>query len=153
MQQKQIKTEVAQLIQHNHSFKNITLIKIKTAELAVNKGIFENQELSEINYKGKLFDIVYQKKVGSLVYLYCVNDKKEEQLIAELNKQINQNGNAKSTNKTAKDFRKNIVKDYFHSPIEISFYTSSVLPSNHTVFYSLSSISMEILAPPPKVFC
>ena len=62
---------------------------------------------NELIYKGELYDIIRTKTENNITNLYCLKDKAEEKLFADLQKELNKNSdnNLPQNNKS-----KNLVK-------------------------------------------
>ena len=138
------KTEIENSILNTHQ-KNIEVIEVKK-----NSFSYVNEE--EINYHGKLYDIIRKEVKGDSVYFYCVNDKKEEHLFANLYKHIkNHLGDSGSLpDKSGKKSKTEMVKDYFPHDYSVNIHLSSnaFLYVRPVLAYQL--FFKEITPPPPQ---
>ncbi len=71
--------------------KLIELIILKKDEVLSHKLNYLKIHSLEFRLNGKLYDIVREVDKDSLIYLYCINDKKEEQLEKEFGKKTEDN--------------------------------------------------------------
>jgi hypothetical protein len=74
-----IRQEIKAMVDSNRSHRQITLLRIINPE---HNQDFIRIESREIRYKGKLYDIIREKKEGDCHLFYCFHDVKEELLIA-----------------------------------------------------------------------
>jgi hypothetical protein len=129
------------------SSNNLETLQIKKSEL--NNVIFSDNEMS---YQGEIYDVKKISSNGDYILVQCLHDKKEETLFADLDKQIQNNLDAKSssTDHQGKSGQKNIVKDYFFSVDGISFYNAS----HHAIFKAVDPLIHSFVAslstPPPR---
>lgn len=107
------------------------------------------EDANEFSYKGKMYDVIYEKRTGNMLYIACINDKKEEGLLKELsNIQLNQN------NKPLKNgFVIQFVFGFFF--FEEKQEQNMALRSQSNEHYSkydhsLSSFAKDITTPPPR---
>ena len=106
------------------------------------------KEEKEFVLDGELYDVAKIKKERGRTLLYCINDKKEKQLLQDYSKAL------KSTTHPGKSGKNNInfqMPDFLYAAIEKNGAFSLV--SNKKIFdfnTALSSSDKEINTPPPK---
>jgi hypothetical protein len=111
------------------------------------------QRNREFIYRGDRYDIVFSRKEGSIIHYYCINDREEESLFANLNELVGnklKNDCQSNKNLTVKLIRAlttlYILNDSLTS---ITAYHRKL--SHFTGFtFSLSSPFYEYNSPPPK---
>jgi len=143
--QYQIREEVKQRLLASIPEKMLDVID---ADLNKEKIEWED-EGREFYLQGQLYDIAYTKIVNGRVLIYCLNDVKEEKLLATLAK-INVNQTNQKSGNPAGDHK---VK--FHSPDLILFAEPDLLPEQvlqqryfvHTI--NLISVTTDVPTPPP----
>ncbi len=133
-----------------------TSIKKITPESKLHRITLSNTELSAINwkeknkefyFKGELYDIVKKEITGNNTVFYCINDKKEKTLYAQLEKIINETGNSENSKNSDSGL------DLFFTDV------SSLVNANLTsfLFYfgdlqqNLNRFHFPIQGPPPKL--
>jgi hypothetical protein len=126
----------------------MTIISITRANRYLLKWREENKEFI---YKGKLYDLASTRISGDTIIYYCINDKQEEELFANLDDHMQRNIssdiplNKKINNLIEKLIKEYIKNDYslniFNNGKEIFFYYSGV---NFNLVY------LKITTPPPK---
>ena len=100
----------------------------------------------EFSLDGILYDVVRIKKTDGKTLLYCINDKKEKQLLDNLAKAVNKNND----NKQGRNNIKSLLLDLVCMSEEAESKTFSV-PSTYSSFnVTLISSFEEINSPPPK---
>src|ERR1039458_6854017 len=93
--------------------KNLLTIRIHKSEI---KNIVFTDDEKEMSYNGEMYDIKDKSQDGDYIVFHCLNDKKEETLIADLDKHIQNNIDTKSSSERKQNtVSKNILKDYFLS--------------------------------------
>lgn len=108
------------------------------------------EEDNEFHYRGKMYDVISKKIIGEKLYITCINDSKEEELIdlyiSITKKENNKPGNTSPTIQL-------ILSLVFVSPetyVIPSFNISSHLPVSAYQFRLLNR-SGDIFIPPPQV--
>lgn len=133
-------------------------IKMKLKESELQTIVFNKSELSTINWvksdkefihHDELFDIVRISETARTITYYCINDKQEKQLFANLDEHVNKHiSNTKSSKKNTLKLVDNNYKILPSSLIEpINFYRII----NHQTAYNTILVSTNIpsLTPPP----
>ena len=132
----------------NQFCKNISEELLTVIDFTTNKQkIFWEEEGKEFFYNGEMFDIIKTKNIAGKVMLFCLNDKKEKELIE---KYYNITENNSSKDKKAKT----TVEPSFSIFILQSTKTSSVQLYSPVKQYGLfvsplaAGISNQLLQPP-----
>jgi hypothetical protein len=120
----------------------LTLIIIPLEKISQIHWIRKNVEFT---HEGKMFDVVRTKTSNGLRYFYCINDKKEKQLIADYQKKCDQKNKSKKT--ISKVSSNSFVFSSF--AYVITLVVQIHLYNNSTLDYK-SRIS-DILSPPPRI--
>jgi len=101
----------------------------------------------EFVYKNKMFDVVKKQEKNGTTSFFCLNDKKEERLFANLDEYVRKN--TTRNNKVKNILAKNI-SNYFFEEIKTpdSNYKAERLESSYKETYE--SLYSESHSPPPK---
>lgn len=125
----------------------LTVLNITDSE----KGKLHWRSDDEFEYQGRLYDISHSAHQRDTTFYYCVNDTKEESLIANVNEHVKQHtGDADNQSRESKIALKNIVQDYFCNN---SLSSSSQERSEYAAFQLSSAcifLQQDIPTPPPK---
>lgn len=100
----------------------------------------------EFSLEGEMYDVARIKVKKGKTFLYCINDKKEKQLLKELAKAANGNHNSKNPNNNLKSPLTDIV--CMNCEEDVSIFSGPSIYS--TCVVSLVSSFEETLMPPPK---
>lgn len=120
---------------------------------AVNEKINWVREGKEFRLNNQMFDIVRHEQVNGQVIYYCINDKEEEQLFANLDelvkKQMEDESSAKGN--TAKLLFKIFSQTYI--PVETFLFTNINVSSKLSFQYDceLTSVNIETETQPPDL--
>lgn len=133
-------------------------IKMKLNESELQTIVFNKSELKTINWvetdkefihHNELFDIVRTSETETTITYYCINDKQEEQLFANLDEHINKHlTNHKSSKKNSLKLIDNNYKILHSSSLTLTnFYTII----NHQTAYNTMLVSSysDLSTPPP----
>lgn len=148
--QYQIKKEIKAEIKRNINPNELTTIVIDKKQ--TNK-IEWLEEGKEMNYNGKLYDVVRLTKNDTSITYYCINDKQEELLFANLEEHIGAHvaANKPIKNQASKKLSNTVIKLYFSN--EQSFEFNSALLYQQAFFsinLSYKSALTENDSPPPE---
>jgi hypothetical protein len=127
----------------------IELLIFNKRDIVENKIDFMWIHSREFKYNGDMYDIVKKEERDNLLYLYCINDKKEKKLEEEFAKKIQDN----SSNSKQRQLS-NQLNILLSEPVQaetLSFtpvqdYRPEVARSN---FYN--SVQLDIPSPPPRI--
>ncbi|MGC4101781.1 hypothetical protein [Ferruginibacter sp.] len=109
------------------------------------------EEDKEFSLHGQMYDVAKKKTVNGSTILYCLNDKKEEQLLTNLAKTVRSSTDDNSSNKDGKHTVKADFHDFTliaHKTIPALGFVANLYPP-YTV--SLHTVVKEINTPPPDV--
>ena len=123
----------------------IVVLKITPDE---NKNL-QRVDDNEVRYKNNMYDIVKEVKENDILYIYCINDKKENGLFDILFK-INKNDNPKEQSRTLFT-NNNLIKNYILNNNEIFHFQHKI---ERTLYFSCliyTSPIKEIILPPPEL--
>ena len=120
-------------------------LEVFVAEELGDKIVWEDDN-KEFSIDGVLYDVARIKKIGEKTFLYCINDKKEKQLLDSLTKAVNANHGNKQEKNRIKSLLVDIV--CLNDQEESVSFSIPLLYSSFNV--SLVSSFEEINLPPPK---
>jgi hypothetical protein len=138
------------------SDEDLTLFKISVVEYASKAGRDFDRVEGDFEQNGKFFEIVKQRLENDTVYVYCINNEKEEALYAQLSDHINTHivdGKPVKNNKSEKSY-KNLLREYLPKAFEVCIDNKSfILISNSKFAYNKTLISayLSISNPPPEI--
>lgn len=145
--QAEIKQEIKRKIKQGIKPEEYTLIKFELSEIDNINWIKKNKEFI---YSEQMFDIVKSIRNDSSITYYCINDKQEKKLFANLDDQIQKhienNKNAKDHSKKNSDHQ---IKTYFFETNTHIFFQKISLHTFNDYNESLFSIAIAIPTPPP----
>jgi hypothetical protein len=96
-----------------------------------------------------LYDIVKEIKKDSYIFLYCINDIRENSLFSELFKKIDDNvANRKQRNNTHNIFKKSITEPVSYLTINETENVRLTYNSHNDKKYSF--VWKEVITPPPQ---
>ena len=98
-------------VQKHHDSEKVILLKI-----AENDGELQRIDGNEIRYKGRMYDIISETKNNNVLYIKCINDKKEDNLfkiLFKINKQDDPNDKSEAYSKTL------LIKNYILNETDI----------------------------------
>lgn len=120
-------------------------LEVIIAEQVADKIVWEEKN-KEFSIEGILYDVARIEKKEGKTFLYCINDKKEKQLLDNLVKAVNKNHD----NKQGRNNIKSLLIDLVCMNDEEEPGSLSV-PSAYSCFnVTLVSSFEEINSPPPK---
>ena len=120
-------------------------LEVIIAEQVADKIVWEEKN-KEFSLDGILYDVARIEKKEGKTFLYCINDKKEEQLLDNLIKAVNKNHDNKQGRNNIKSLLLDLV--CMSDEEEPNFFS---VPSAYSFFdVTLVSSFEEINSPPPK---
>jgi hypothetical protein len=148
LRQNQVKEQVKKQL-----LATISLSSLDMIDAIANKDLIQWEDPGKEFYlHGQLYDVARIMNRNGRIYLYCLNDKKEEQLLENLSNQV------KASNDAANDNGgRHVVK--FQIPDFVVF--SNEMPANHSLLISkeyapctikIVSSFREVVTPPPDFF-
>lgn len=148
--QYQIKKEIKAEIKKSINSDELTAIVIDKKQ--INK-LDWLEEGKEMHYNGKLYDVIKHTEDAASITFYCINDKQEELLFANLEEHIATHiaANKPIKNQASKKLSNTVIKLYFSNGQSFEF--NSVL-INQQAFFSINlsykSVLTETDSPPPE---
>jgi hypothetical protein len=148
IQQYCMREEMMEKIIKNLPDKNLTVIQITNENRRKLKWVEKNKEFK---FNGKLYDLARVITQGDTSLLYCVNDRQEEQLIANLEEHIQKDNDSQiPKNKRISNIQERLIKDYF----SFEYILELDRTAREFIFKSTSEnlvlMYPEIKTPPPK---
>ncbi len=141
-QQLAVQKEIKAQIRLNLPDKSLTVIVIPLSGLPGLQWIRENKEFT---YQGKLFDVVRTSVSENQTRFYCINDKKESQLIKDYTKKRDQ------TEKSKKPLQKIPNTIYLFSGFQLDIPQGLEQQLFFTQNKEYTSRISDLLSPPPKI--
>ena len=77
--------------------------ELQVISLTDNKEIYWEEKGEEFLFRGEMYDVVKTKTVNGKVMLYCINDKKEKELVDNYNLVTKQNSSSDKKGKNTVD--------------------------------------------------
>ena len=149
-QQYHIKKEVKRKIKNSVSENELIILSFHPSSKEYNT--IEWMGNHEFRYKGQMYDIVRQSihADGTIKY-YCINDKQEKELFANLDEHIKNHINDNETSeKNSKNISKKLTKEYFFQHLKSSFFTTNKSIVFKYLNFSSNKGIEDILTPPPN---
>lgn len=107
------------------------------------------EEGREFYLHGQMYDVAFTKIVNGRTLIYCLNDKREEKLVKDLNKLLYANTNKPGSNHPGQQLIKFQSPDFILSAEPLS---SPQQQPKQKYFYreeKLTSVITELITPPP----
>lgn len=125
---------------------------------------FEKSELNkleffdggkEFRYNGNMYDVAKTTETETMITYYCINDSKEMQLFANLDKHIKNHVSADKSSKDngSKKTSDNVVKVYFSTLESYNFLQTGTSICFLPVNAMCLSAQKQNCTPPPPEFC
>jgi hypothetical protein len=112
--------------------------------------IIWEEEGKEFSLNGQLYDVAKKEVINGKTIFYCLNDKKEEQLIEEMSKKEKSNTCNSSNNKDGNPTVKFQLSDFVVYPQNMLFSTIQIIQTYGEYSTPLRSIIKEVNTPPPN---
>lgn len=144
-----VKREIKAEIKKGLQLSDLAIITLQQDELAT---IDWRDNGKEMVYNGELFDIVRRVEDKNAVTFYCINDKQEHELFANLDDHINRHmlGDEPLKNKDAKKIKNQVIKLYYANEMNRNVIISTWVPSSFIYSSIISAVPLEVDAPPPQ---
>lgn len=138
------KRSIKQKIKSQLTDKHLQIISLTDNK----KEIYWEEEGKEFFFKGEMFDVVKTKILNGNILLYCINDKKEKELVNHYNTLTKENSSTDKKSKIKPDNSTNLfLVEHDQSALTFVEFTDLefsnlqvILPVNNT----------EKISPPPK---
>ena len=138
--------EMNQLVKNG---KNLQIIRIHKSEI---KNVVFADAGNEMSYNGEMYDIKDKSQDGDYIVFHCMNDKNENELLANLDKHIQNNIDTKSSSeKKQNSVSKNILKDYLLSKKQSIVLSSIKFCFPAAVRVLPSDVTIPFFSPPPSL--
>ena len=128
----------------------ITMVKLSYNNGAISESDFSFVSEDEFIYKGEMYDLVRSEVKDGFIYLYSINDRKEDEVNLALARHLEDNFDSSSQKKIS-GILKNLIKQGI--PQENSVQNPKLHGSeknyNQKEFYT-TRIIYDISPPPPK---
>lgn len=112
---------------------------------------FRRIEKTEFSFKGRLYDIVVERKYGDTTCFYCLHDKKEEMILADFILYARGNGRSNShKNSTVLALLSNMVTQAIVQTFSLSPHNQATPCLFLDIQEHLSAGYLVNTAPPPK---
>lgn len=134
------------------------LIILRKEDILSDKINFERIHKREFRLNGSMYDVVREIHNGSFIYFYCINDSKEEALIKEFRKRIEDNTSTLPDNQAGKKQRandNNPLKKLISEPVCYSIFEQKDtrhLTYKHHNDGKYLPVWKEVFTPPPQPF-
>lgn len=144
----EIKTEVQSEIIQGLNINELTSVTINKNNLGTIEWFEDGKEM---RYKGEMYDVVKSAECATSITYYCINDKQEESLFANLEEHINTHVAVNKPMQNQKKIIDNVIKVYFSNrqTAKLNYASSSAIqfsPANLT----FQSTLIETDSPPPE---
>jgi hypothetical protein len=129
--------------------KNVNKKELIAISYSQNKKEILWEDDAEFTLRENLYDVVYREKINGDVFLYCLDDKKETQLVSNYLKTTKENSTDKKNNKN--NFQQTI---YFCETITENNFVKAFVSTKKN-FYKEAVLHQATAnsSPPPKYFC
>jgi len=115
------------------------------------KDIVWEEEGKEFSLNGQMYDVARIKKTGNRTIIYCLNDKKEEELVDKYSKLLKSAADQDSSKKDGGHSLKFQMSDCVLTTLFSLSGDSQKTTLNYFVFNDkIISINKEIIIPPPR---
>lgn len=138
----ELKEKIETQIKNGINEDDLTLIIVQNNDLTSIQWIEHGKEFS---YHNEMFDVVKTKSLNNKIYLYCLNDKKEQQLLTSLTKSNKENARANTILKKMDNLK--------YLPIQALVLQNTLedIPQFSILKVRVLSIPSETQDPPPKI--
>jgi len=146
-----IREEVEQKLKKTIPEKYLTRIEITPQ---ITEEIEWEEENEEFSFRGDMYDLAYQKKIGNKIYYYCFKDDEETYVVNQLDQTVNNllDVGKFPPNKVSKDFIKAFCALHF---ILSKSITSLSYQEIHSLIFEIQSNNYSEVfslrdSPPPE---
>lgn len=141
-----IRAEMKALMNSNLSQNDFEILKIEN-----NSKFFQRIHKKEFRYKGKMYDIIREVHSNNATIYYCINDKKEEQLMDTISKNFDTSDDGISSNKISLRIFKNIFFPTFFEKDKTINQISHFQINFKMTYPKCLFCYYDVDKPPPKV--
>lgn len=141
----QIRSEIKRKIENSLNDEQLEVIILPSEK--IKSSVNWVREDKEFIYHNKMYDVVRKKEENGKTIYFCLNDKKEEKLFADLDDHVRKN---LSQNGRLKQIISKSISNYYFEIITLPV-TSLISITLHPEYNkSYSDFCGEIKSPPPK---
>lgn len=143
--------EFEEKLMQNIDEKELTKFEFTDAEY---KKIDWEEKEKEFKQNGEFYDVVKIEKKDKKTTVYCINDKKEAELMAHYDKLIDEQ-NDRNSNKDIQKIFKFLFQNLYNLETNHFLFTPKSIEkkkAHYTYNSNLESIDLNLLSPPPKFF-
>ncbi|MGG9961497.1 hypothetical protein [Ferruginibacter sp. SUN106] len=109
------------------------------------------EEGKEFFLNGQMYDVAKKEIINGKTILYCLNDKKEEQLVEDMLKKEKANADNTSSNKDGKHTIKFQLSDFTEQIQETVFNNKTITAQKFQVYTApVCTVTKEVNTPPPN---
>lgn len=139
---------------HKEVIKEKILSQLKEEELKIisvsdnHQQIYWEEEGKEFLFKGEMYDVVKTKTVDGEVMLYCINDKKERELVDNYNliTKHNSSSDKKGKNTIDNSFNLFVYQDETTGESCVKYLSNNF----YSINFNLPENLIDNISPPPK---
>jgi hypothetical protein len=137
------------------SDKDLTVFKFPIDEYALKETPGFDRVEGDFEQGGKFYEIVKQRLENDTIFIYCLNNEKEEVLYSQLTDHINTHilGGKPGKNKKSDKSFDNLLKEYL--PKSSATFSCSrdhvILQNNFAYNKTFTSLDYPVIVPPPRI--
>ncbi len=140
--QREIKSDFRSYLKYNFNKEDVIILNIPNSEINGKNSEFRWTEKDEFLYKGKMYDVVKSEQHNNTSVFYCINDTKEERLLAIYESSIkNYHESNRPLNEKSITLCKQIIKD---ATIKSLLNQNKNLPSQNIETSNIFSVKKGI---------
>lgn len=148
IEQYQAKEAIEEKIKSTLPENLLTVVEVKKNKK--NEFQFLDFDEKELIYKGNRYDIVKTISTKDATFYYLLNDKQEQKLVTELEKNVKDNSeNTNNSNKN--EVVKKVVKDYFFETALHNIITTETKIQFSPLLFSIADGFNSLATPPPQL--
>ncbi len=138
--QQRTRSEIKQQIRNNIKTSELTLIRVPLSDLSSLHWVKENKEFRK---EGELYDVVRTEVNEKFITYYCINDKKEESLIAGYKR-------FSGRQKTLLLLNRLIQNNYLPQVLDMPLFQRDIVYLFHFINQDYTLYKKDLNNPPPK---
>lgn len=151
LRQNQIRAEMKSRLEKFESESDLVAITIADSLERRPNAVFRRFRADEFKYRGKMFDVVREKKVQGATIYYCVEDEKETKLLANFETDLARRSSKDKTCRTLREILKKSLEKIFKKENK---FTDFAYVANYQRDGYIEQIYLSIVLglepPPPK---
>jgi hypothetical protein len=134
---------------------DLTIFKVPVEEYAAKQTNGFDRVEGDFEQNGKFYEIVKQRLENDTIFIYCLNNEKEEALYAQLTDHINTHiVDGKTTkNKKSEVSSNSLLKEYLPKTASafVCFRGHTIQKRNFAYNKTFTSLDFPVTVPPPKI--